>query len=308
LIPSPHQAELPTDFTANSHTPERTRPIAEAAARMAGLDPEGAVLIRHQTNGVYRLTSAPVVIKVAPPGEDHLAEVIALVSWLQDHAVPTVSLWGGPAEQPLEIDGRAVTLWRYLPQERPVHAADMAEPLLALHDAPLPPFSLPPLDAFGEIRHSIASSPLLNDDDRAMLIDHCSRLAQDESHQPPGSAPGLIHGDAQHRNTLLDPTSGGAVLSDWDSAVVAPREWDLTTVEVHCRRFNHPPAEYDEFCRRYGRDIREWSGYEWLRDVRELRMITTNARKSPPGSPAAAEVRRRLDSLRKGEESIWNIL
>ncbi|GAB3168940.1 hypothetical protein GCM10027059_32820 [Myceligenerans halotolerans] len=64
-------------------------------------------------------------------------------------------------------------------------------------------------------------------------------------------------------------------------------------------------AEYEEFCRRYGRDIREWSSYEWLRDVRELRMITTNARKSPPGSPAAAEVRRRLDSLRKGETSVW---
>ena len=45
-----------------------------------------------------------------------------------------------------------------------------------------------------------------------------------------------------------------------------------------------------------------------LVDVRELRMITTNARKSAPGSPAAAEVRRRLDHLRRGEASIWHIL
>ncbi|MBO0610703.1 aminoglycoside phosphotransferase family protein [Myceligenerans salitolerans] len=304
---SPHEADLRTNVAEHVHTPERTRPIAEAAARMAGLDPQGVVLIRHQTNGVYRLTSAPVVIKVAPPGEDHLGEVVALVSWLQDHAVPTVALWGDPAYQPLEIGGRAVTLWHYLPQERPVHAADVAEPLLALHDAPLPPFPLPPLDAFGEIQNSIASSPLLTDQDRSMLRDLSAQLAHDEPLQASGSAPGLIHGDAQHRNTLLDP-AGGAVLSDWDSAVIAPREWDLATIEVHCRRFNHPPEEYEEFCRRYGRDIREWSGYEWLRDVRELRMITTNARKSPPGSPAAAEVRRRLDSLRKGETSIWNIL
>ncbi|GAB3172088.1 aminoglycoside phosphotransferase family protein [Myceligenerans halotolerans] len=308
MTSSPHQADLGTDVAEQHvHTPERTGPIAEAAALGAGLDPDRMVLIRHQTNGVYRLASAPVVIKVAPPGEDHLAEVVALVTWLQDHAVPTVALWGDPAGQPLEIDGRAVTLWRYLPQERPVHAADMAEPLLALHNAPLPPFSFPPLDAFGEIRHSITTSPLLTDDDRTMLMDLCSELARGESHQPSGSMPGLIHGDAQHRNTLLDP-AGSAVLSDWDSAVIAPREWDLVTVEVHCRRFNHSPAEYDEFCRRYGRDIREWPGYNWLRDVRELRMITTNARKSPPGSPAAAEVRRRIDSLREGEESIWNIL
>lgn len=307
MTSSPHQAGLSTDIPEPLHSPASTTPIMQAAARAAGLDPEGAVLIRHQTNGVYRLASAPVVIKVAPPGEDYLTEVVALVSWLQDHAVPTVALWGDPAHQPLEINGRAVTLWRYLPQDRPVHAADMAEPLLALHDAPSPPFSLPSLDAFGEIRRSIASSPLLTDDDRAILTDRCSQLAHDETHQPSGSAPGLIHGDAQHRNTLLDP-AGGAVLSDWDSAVIAPREWDLTTLEVHCRRFNHPPAEYDEFCRRYGRDIREWAGYHWLRDVRELRMITTNARKSPPGSPAAAEVRRRLDSLRTGEETVWNIL
>lgn len=296
-----------TDIAEHVHTPDRTRTIAEAAARMAGLDPAGAVLIRHQTNGVYRLVTAPVVIKVAPPGEQNLAEVVNLVSWLHDHAVPTVALWDG-VSQPLEIAGSGVTLWRYLPQVRPVKAADIAEPLLALHDAPLPPFSLPPVDPFGEIRHSIASSQFLTDDDRAMLTEHCSLLAQDESRLDFGSTPGLIHGDAHHHNTLLDSVRGGAVLSDLDTAAVAPREWDLVTVEVHCRRFDHPPAEYAEFCQRYGRDVREWSGYAWLRDVRELRMITTNARKSAPGSPAAAEVRRRLDHLRRGEQSIWHIL
>ena len=294
--------------TVPIHTPEVTGPIAETAARLTGLDPHGIVLVRHQTSGVYRLTTTPVVIKVAPPGERHLADVVALVTWLQSHDVPTVELWGDPTNQPLQIDDRVVTLWRYLPQERAVRAPDIAESLLALHDAPPPPFTLRPLDAFSPIRRSIASSPLLTDDDRDLLTDLCARLARDDALLTTGSEPGLVHGDAQHRNTLLDPSSGLAVLSDWDSAALGPREWDLTTIEVHCRRFGHPPAEYDQFCQRYGRDVREWSGYPWLRDVRELRMITSNARKSPPGSPAAAEVRRRLDSLRDGRDTTWNIL
>ncbi|MCF4121277.1 aminoglycoside phosphotransferase family protein [Antribacter sp. KLBMP9083] len=301
MTTSPHRTALP-------HAPEVTGLIAEAAARLSGLDPDGMILVRHQTSGVYRLNTAPVIIKVAPPGEHHLADVVALVAWLQKHGVPTVELWGDPADQPLHIDDRVVTLWRYLPQERAVRAPDIAESLLALHDAPVPPSGLRRLDAFGPIRRSIASSPLLTDDDRDLLKRLCDRLAQDEAILTAGVATGLIHGDAQHRNTLLDPATGRAVLSDWDSAVLGPREWDLTTIEVHCRRFAHPPAEYDQFCHRYGRDVRDWAGYPWLREVRELRMITSNARKSPPGSPAAAEVRRRIDDLRDGRESTWNIL
>ncbi|MGI5191178.1 phosphotransferase family protein [Promicromonospora sp. CA-289599] len=301
MTTSPH-------YTEHIHTPEVTGPIAEQAARQTGLDPDGMILLRHQTSGVYRLTRAPVVIKVAPPGEQHLTDVVRLVTWLQDHGVPTVELWGDPTNQPLHIDGRVVTLWRYLPQERAVRAPDIADSLLALHNAPPPPFPLRPLDVFGPIGRSIAASPLLTDDDRNLLTDLCTRLAQDNALLTAGSEPSLIHGDAQHRNTLLDPSNGLAVLSDWDSAALGPREWDLTTIEVHCRRFDHPSAEYDQFCQRYGRDIRDWSAYPWLRDVRELRMITSNARKSPPGSPAATEVRRRLDNLRDGGNLSWNIL
>jgi hypothetical protein len=85
-------------------------------------------------------------------------------------------------------------------------------------------------------------------------------------------------------------------------------EWDLVTVEVHCRRFAHDPDEYENFCRDYGFDVREWSGYPWLRDLRELRMITTNSCKTTPGSPGAREVLRRIEGLRTGTPLTWNIL
>jgi aminoglycoside phosphotransferase (APT) family kinase protein len=56
--------------------------------------------------------------------------------------------------------------------------------------------------------------------------------------------PRLIHGDPQHRNALWDEENKRPVLSDWDSAVIGPVEWDLATIEVHCRRFGFPEQEY----------------------------------------------------------------
>ena len=81
------------------------------------------------------------------------------------------------------------------------------------------------------------------------------------------------------------------------------------TIEIHCRRFGHPASSYADFCRIYGRDIRDWPGYRVLKDLRELRMIATNARKSDPGSSSAAEVRRRIAYLRVEETAEnWAIL
>ena len=98
------------------------------------------------------------------------------------------------------------------------------------------------------------------------------------------------------------------MLCDWDSAAIGPVEWDLVTIEVHCRRFGFPEQEYQDFCARYGRDVREWDGFSTFRDLRELRMVTTNARKSAAGSPQAAEVRRRSAALEAEEDLRWSIL
>jgi aminoglycoside phosphotransferase (APT) family kinase protein len=99
------------------------------------------------------------------------------------------------------------------------------------------------------------------------------------------------------------------VLSDWESVVIGPAEWDLVTMEIHCRRFGHPRETYERFCSAYGRDVREWQGYTVLRDIRELRMITTNARKAISSSRSADEVKRRVRQLRDdSEQGIWSIL
>lgn len=294
-------------LTERTFSPDRTRPLVEEACRLAGLDATGAVVLRHHTNAVYQLTTAPVVVKVARPSQRNAHDVVALVRWATDQGVPTVRLLEDVA-QPLEVGGCAVTLWHYLAQNRTISAGDIAAPLLALHRAPNPPLALPELDALAAIRWAIDESRLLNDAERRALLDTWERLRQVVPTLAYEGETRLIHGDPQHRNTLWDQASHRAVLCDWDSAVVGHVEWDLTTIEVHCRRFGHPERHYAAFCEGYGRDVRTWSGYSVLRELRELRMIATNARKSEPGTPQAAEVRKRIAAIRDDPTSTWHIL
>ncbi|WP_280263626.1 aminoglycoside phosphotransferase family protein [Nocardia wallacei] len=292
-------------------TPQRTRWILETACRRGGFDPSEAELLRHHTNAVYRLASEPIVVKIDRPcGAVAPIDVVALVRWLRTRRVPAVPLAG--AVQPVEIDGCAVTFWRYLPQQREIVAADLAAPLARLHTLRSRPAQWLPTrhlrDTFARIARAIDANTILPPSDRRLLRAERNRLAARWDEITYVLPPGLIHGDAHHRNTLWDNVTERSVLCDWESVTIGQPEWDLVTLEVHCRRFAHHPAEYDTFCRDYGFDIRTWPGFGWLRDLRELRMITTNAYKSTPGSPSAREVLRRVEGLRQGTPLVWNIL
>ncbi|WP_216901883.1 phosphotransferase enzyme family protein [Nocardia alni] len=290
---------------------QRTQRILIRACRAAGWDPAGARLLRHHTNAVYRLMRAPVVVKIDRPGAGRSpVDVVALVRWLDRQDVPVVPL--APAAQPLEIDGCTVTFWRYLPQRREIVAADLAEPLSLLHALRTRPAQWLPNhhidETFTRIAQSIDASTILSPSDRMLLRAERARLAQRAADIAFVLPPGLVHGDAHHRNMLWDNATTQAVLADWESVTLGHPEWDLVTIEVHCRRFAHPTAEYEKFCRAYGFDIRDWSGYPWLRDLRELRMITTNAYKTSPGTPGAREVLHRIAALRTRTPIRWNIL
>jgi hypothetical protein len=288
-------------------TSEFTREVLFKACREIGIKPPSVKLLRHQTNGVYLLSDEMLVAKVARPeySIDHTKRTVAVVRWLMQMSFPTVPL--ADFDQPVVIDGSAVTFWNYLPQDEPVRAADIAGPLRQLHSLAGPPVAVPALDAIPAIWFSISNETILTKDEHEYLAARCTALAA-AAHGMIYEQPAcILHGDPQQANALLNAEH--AVLSDWDSLVTGPAEWDLVTIDVHCRRFSYPPAEYEDFCASYGRDVRQWDGYPVLRDIRELRMIATNARKSAPGSPAAAEVKRRISLLRDGEEeSRWFIL
>ncbi|MFK4688205.1 hypothetical protein RKD22_001140 [Streptomyces pristinaespiralis] len=99
------------------------------------------------------------------------------------------------------------------------------------------------------------------------------------------------------------------MLCDWDTIAQGQPEWDLVTVEVHCRRFGYGHAHYQAFASAYGWDVTKCAGYPVLRDIRELRMITTNARKVRHAPESLNEIQRRVDGLRRRDVELpWNIL
>jgi hypothetical protein len=91
------------------------------------------------------------------------------------------------------------------------------------------------------------------------------------------------------------------VLCDFDSTCVGPREWDLTPMGIGQVRLGHPRHEYRDFVACYGFDVMRWPGFEVLRRVRELKMVS-GALPVLDGNPSArAEFVRRVRNLRAGE-------
>lgn len=284
------------------------RVLAQACER-AGFDSTGAELLRGHTNAVVRLSRAPVVVKIARRGS-RIADVertVRFVRWLMDRGFPTVPLHPA-ADQPVVVDGHPVTFWTYLPQPaQPVAAARIAKPLYALHNLPPPPFELRRLDNIAAIRASIGAITSLPSPALRFLQNRVDRLEAALAEVRYVLPEAVLQGDPQHRNALHDGDQ--AVLCDWDAAAWGQPEWDLVTIEVHCRRFGYGLAHYRHFAEAYGFDLTGWVGYPVLRDIRELRMITTNAKKASHAPDTLAEVLRRIDGLREEDTQMhWNIL
>jgi hypothetical protein len=112
---------------------------------------------------------------------------------------------------------------------------------------------------------------------------------------------GFVHGDAHLGNLIPGP--GGPVLCDFDSSGVGPPEWDLIPFAVGVLRFGESAADFRELSQAYGFDVTGWSGFPVLREVRELKLITSVLpimRSTPQVRP---ELLRRLRDFRAGDTS-----
>ncbi|MFD4945546.1 phosphotransferase family protein [Streptomyces sp. NPDC058409] len=283
--------------------------VLERGCMAVGLDFSDARLLRGHTNAVILLENAKVVVKIARRGSriDDVTRTVTFVRWLLDAGFPTVPLH--PVDQPVVIGQHAITFWKYLPQPtHPVAAAQLAKPLYALHTLPTPPVTLPAHDNIAAIRRSIEAITCLPEEALSFLAEHADQLESDLQAVRFELPEGVIQGDPQHRNAL-HADDGEAVLCDWDTVATGQPEWDLVTVEVHCRRFGHGELHYLAFADTYGWDVTNWPGYQTLAAIRELRMITTNARKVHHAPSSLQEVVRRVDGLCRQDRLLrWNIL
>ncbi|WP_093563672.1 aminoglycoside phosphotransferase family protein [Streptomyces sp. OspMP-M43] len=297
----------PTPAPGGYDGPEVQAILARVCAA-AGLNGSNPQLLRGHTNAVILLENEGVVVKIArrgtPPG--HVSRTVQAVRHLMRLGFPTVPLH--PVEQPILVDQHAVTIWTYLPQpSRPISAEELARPLRGLHALDIPPLELPAHDNVRAIRKSLSGISALEGEETDFLADRVDELEAELRSVQFALPPALIQGDPQHRNALRTP--GGVVLCDWDTLAIGQPEWDLITVEVHCRRFGYGLPHYEAFANTYGRDITLEPGYKTLAAIRELRMVTTNARKIHHAPETVTEVKRRVQGLRDNDTELrWHIL
>ncbi|MBL7498758.1 aminoglycoside phosphotransferase family protein [Frankia sp. CNm7] len=110
---------------------------------------------------------------------------------------------------------------------------------------------------------------------------------------------GPIHGDAHVANLMV--AEGGPVLIDFERFGWGQPEWDLAMTATEYRTAGWwTDAQYRAFVDAYGFDVTDWSGFEVLRRVHEIRMTTWIMQNVHLPSEIAAEYERRMITLRTG--------
>lgn len=256
-------------------TRDRLHSLLTAVCACAGLPADGAELVKFTNNAVFLLRRAPVVVRIAGSraARSRVPTVVRVARWLAEHDFPAVRLLPG-YEQPLEVDGHLVTLWRQVPASgaRPT-GAELAVLLRRLHALPAPSPALPPWRPLEAVRRRLAEPEELTPADHAFLLDECDEVERLLAALDYALPPGVIHGDAFLGNVISGPA--GPVLCDFDGTCVGPREWDLTPVAVGALRMDYPVDDHRPLAEAYGFDVLRWPGFPVLRRLRELKLVTS---------------------------------
>lgn len=268
-----------------------------AACQQLGIDADQARLIRAGENTLYRLPGG-VVARVTREGQTETARKETRVSrWLRAAGVPVVEIVPDIV-QPKEVDGRAITFWRELPDHSEGSIEQVADILRQIHRLQPPPeLELPPLAPFIRLRQRIIEAPVLKGADRDWLLRHLKQLQGRYQNLPAGLPSSAVHGDAWGGNIVA--TIAGPVVLDLERFAFGPPEWDLASIAVDHFTFGSLSAQqWATFCERYGHDVTSWSGYAVLRDARELRKVTFAAQMAAQHPGLDEQAKYRLSCIR----------
>ncbi|MFJ3758580.1 aminoglycoside phosphotransferase family protein [Streptomyces sp. NPDC090080] len=284
-------------------TSARATRVMAAACRGAGLDDRGAELIRLGENALFRLASAPVIVRVAR-GKEYLPKArveVGVSRWLGREGFPAARIVED-LEQPLLIDGHPVTFWHLIVEgDRKATYGELGGVLRDLHTMTVPDgLVLTSYDPFDKqaLRLDRAVIP---DDDKVFLRKRWRELRDKYAELRFESAKGPVHGDAHVQNLMVDD-QGRVILIDFEMFCYDHPEWDLmvTAVEHHSLGWQ-TDAQYADFVAAYGRDLYDWSGYETLRGIQEFGMTTWLMQNVQEDEKTAAEYRRRIAGLRNDD-------
>ncbi|MEU3614943.1 aminoglycoside phosphotransferase family protein [Streptomyces sp. NPDC006872] len=278
----------------------RARDVLAAAGVLPGPAADARLLALGE-NAVF--AAGDLVVKVGRDAEllDRARRELDIAVWLAEAGVPAVR---AAEPKPLLAEGHPVTLWQRLPD--PVRAAgprDLAELLRLVHALPAPAFGLPPRDLLSGVERWLRlAGDAIDPADAAYLRARRDGFATAAAALTPQLPPGPIHGDALPRNVHIGPE--GPVLVDLETVSADLREHDLVVMALSRDRYGLPAADYDAFTSAYGWDVREWAGCPVLRGARETASCAWVAQHAPTNPEALAEFRRRVASLRDGDEAV----
>jgi aminoglycoside phosphotransferase (APT) family kinase protein len=271
------------------------------ACREVGLDGGSAELIRIGSNAVFRL-DPDTIARVAPSSAliENAQKQIDVARWLE--TIDYSATRAIDVSQPVQAEGRVVTFWRSVAPEA-VYAPikDVAALIRQLHQlTPPPSLSLPGLCPFGATSDELPEFRGLSDADAQYLRSRIEWARSEFPSLPFVLPQGVIHGDANVGNVLVDD-AGQAVLIDLDGFATGPREWDLIQTALFYDRLGwHSREEYETFVEVYGFDLLEWPGYADLADMREIAMTSWLGRKAGDSASTAKEAAKRIEAIRTG--------
>ncbi|WP_371545878.1 aminoglycoside phosphotransferase family protein [Streptomyces sp. NBC_00554] len=275
--------------------------ILRRACALADVDAAGIEMLRFGDHAVFRIDGGRIISRVgrSPDRLPSVRREVAVAEWLAAEEYPAARLVT-EAEQPVVVEGHPVTFWEGLADgEKYASTREMGELLRRLHELEPPSFSLPLLRPFDKVTQRLERAAI-PDRTRAYLDSLAHELAAEYDRLRFALPAGPLHGDFNVGNVLRDDAGHPKVI-DLDGFVTGPREWDLMQTAMYYDSFGwHTEAEYADFAEGYGFDVRQWSGYAVLRNVRELLMVTWLSQNAGTNPRAAEEVEKRVESLRSG--------
>jgi aminoglycoside phosphotransferase len=278
--------------------PSAERALAEACLNIP-VDCAGAELIRIGSNATFRLRN-DVIARVARSRQsaDTAKREVMVSRWLHESGIPAVRAL--EIEQPILTSDRVVTFWESLGDSTIFGTTvDLARLLRGVHALNWKA-ELPQHDPFSRVFPRLKALDLLEQSDRSFLLGEFDRLLDEYSKITYALPPGVIHGDANVGNVLVDQ-EGVARLADLDGFAIGATEWDLILTAMYYERYGwHDAGEYEAFVDAYGFDIRGWDGYHTLSEVREFLMVTWLAQAAEANIDARRELIKRIVALKAG--------
>lgn len=274
---------------------------------MIGESASGAELLRLGENAIFRLSAAPIVVRIAR-GMDRWADAtkeVTVSTWLAEQGISAARAVDIP--QPIAVDGHPVTFWQFI-DGRPGNNGDvreLGEILRRLHGLRAPAELVQQSDSpLLRVGKRIAHAPV-SQADKTFLGALADQLSSDLERTTFPMPPCVIHGDAHVQNLMF--VDDRPVLIDFERVGFGQPEWDLsvTATEFVTAKF-WTSSEYRKFVEAYGFDVTSWPGFVVLRRIQELKMTTwlmQNVRESPE---IEAEFERRMAVIRAGRpDGAW---